>query len=211
MNNTGVTILSVLIPTTPDRDYLFYPLYDELNRQVHELHSLHPMLGTVEILVDSSKRFLEGGLSIGKKREAMVNRATGKYLMFLDSDENIAPNYTETLLRLCNQNKDIVTFRNFTKTDFYWCLVDMSLKNKVNEEATPDKIVYRRPFHICPVRTCYAQMYEFDDTNYGEDFSWMSKVLSHCDTEAHTDKILHCYNHSSILSEADKIIKAGYV
>lgn len=210
MNNTGVTMLSILIPTTPDRDYLFYPLYDELNRQVYELHNMHPMLGTVEILVDSSKRFLEGGLSIGKKRQGLVERANGKYLNFLDSDENIAPNYTEQLVRLCNHNRDIVSFRNFTKTDYYWTLIDMSLKF-VNQEATPDGIVKRLPFHICPVKSEFAKMYEFEDINYGEDWQWFQKVLTHCQTEAKTNQILHVYNHINAISESDRIIKAGYV
>lgn len=209
MNNTGVLMLSILIPTTPDRDYLFYPLYDELNRQIHDLHKVHEMLGKVEILVDSSRRFLEGGLSIGKKREALVNRANGKYLCFLDSDEWIAPNYVETLVRLCNRNKDVVTFRNLTKNDFYWTIVDMSLEFS-NQEATPDGIVNRKPWHISPVRSVFAKMYEFTDTNYGEDWSWMEKVLKHCETEAKTNQILHTYNHSSKVSESDKIINAGY-
>lgn len=200
-------ILSVLMATTPDRDYLFYPLYDKINSQVHYIHNKHSTLGKVEILVDSTKRFLEGGLSIGKKRESLVKRATGKYLAFLDSDEDIAPNYVETLVRLCQTNADVCTFRNLTKTDNYWTVVDMSLNNPENEEATPDRIVKRRPWHICPVKSEYAKLYEFEDINYGEDFSWMEKVLTHCQIEAKTNQILHCYNHSSRHSEADKITK----
>lgn len=202
-------ILSVLICTTPERDYLFHPLYDELNKQVHDLHRVHNTLGQVEILVDSSKRFLDGGLSIGKKRESLVKRANGKYLCFCDNDDWVAPNYIETLVRLCHKDKDIVTFRNLTKTDYYWTVIDMSIEFQ-NEEATPDGIVKRNGWHICPVRSQYAKLYEFSSINYGEDWDWFSKVLTHCKTEAKTNQILHTYNHSSKLSESDKIIKAGY-
>lgn len=201
-------ILSILIPTIPSRIEKFAALYSELMHQVTQLHENHPSLGYVEVIQNHDKPFLEGGISIGKKREYLVNHATGKYLCFLDDDEDIAPNYVETLVRLCHSlDPDVVTFRNLTKTDFYWTVVDMSLKNPVNEEATPERIVKRRPWHICPVKSEYAKRYEFPDSNYGEDWKWFEQVLKHCDTEAHTDAILHVYNHSAKHSEADKIMK----
>lgn len=185
---------------------MFTTLFNELHRQNEYLQTFHDSLGAVEILVDGSKRFLDGGLSIGKKREALVKRATGRYCNFLDSDESIAPNYLETLVRLCNQERDICTFRAIAKLDNYWALFDMSLKN-TNQEATPDTTVLRGGWHTCPVRTEYAQRYDFEDISYGEDASWMSKVLSHCKTEAHTDAILLQYNHGAKFSEADRITR----
>jgi hypothetical protein len=200
-------ILSILIPGIPEHFSSLEKLMNGIHMQIIAMNKAHPTLGTVEVLVDNSLRFLDGGLSIGKKREALVKRANGKYLCFCDCDDWVAPNYVETLVRLCQLDTDVITFRNLTKTDFYWTVVDMSLKNPVNEEATPERIVKRRPWHICPVRSEYAKMYEFPDTNYGEDFDWMAKVLKHCETEAHTDAILHMYNHSAKTSEADKITK----
>lgn len=163
------------------------------------------MLGLVEFLIDDDRRFLDGGLSIGKKRQKLVEMASGKYLCFLDDDEIIAPNYLETLVRLCNEDKDVCTFRNLTKLDNFWTVVDMSLSHTENEQATPNAIVKRRPWHICPVRSEFAKRYEFEDSNYGEDWQWFERVLSHCQTEAKTDAIIHQYNHSKITSEADKI------
>jgi hypothetical protein len=206
MNNAGITILSILIPSIPQREYQFDELCFQVALQIYELKIAHPMLGQVEIVWDDSKRFIDGGLSIGKKRESLVQRATGKYLCFLDDDEEIAPNYVETLVRLCNEDKDVCTFRSFAKNDFYWSVIDMRLGSE-NEEATPERIVKRNAWHICPVKSEYAKLYEFEDTNYSEDWNWMEKVLTHCKTEAHTDQIIHCYNHSSKHSEADKITK----
>lgn len=196
-------VLSILIPTIPERAVKFTELYNEVMAQKHELNSLHPTLGDVEVLIDGSKKFLEGGLSIGKKRESLVNRATGKYLLFLDDDENIAPNYLETLVRLCQHDVDVVTFRAFVRMRSYWGLVDMRLGNDVNEQMTPDNTVNRTAWHTCPVKSVYAKMFPFPDISDGEDFEWMQKVLACCTTEAHTDKIIFCYNHGD--SEADKI------
>lgn len=203
-------MLSILIPTLPDRHSIFIELYGKLWRQMYHMHDNHATLGEIEWISDNSKSFLDGGLSIGKKREALVQRAQGKYLCFLDDDEDIAPNYVETLVRLCQQDKDVCTFRSMAKLDNYWTVIDMRLSYPENEEANPDYIVHRRPWHINAIRSEIAKMYSFPDTNYSEDSDWMTNVLLDCKTEAHTDAVIHQYNHSSKVSEADKIINAGY-
>jgi len=207
LDYTGKTILSILIPSIPERQDQYVELMAEVWDQIWSMNETHPTLGNVEIVADHDKAFLDGGPSIGKKRGSLVNRAKGKYMCFLDDDEDISPNYVECLVRMCHENQDVVTFRSFCVNDFYWTLVDMSLMNPTNEEATPERIVKRRPWHICPVRSEYAKKYPFEDINYGEDWKWFEKVLKHCHTEAHTSEILHSYQHSSKTSEADRIIK----
>jgi glycosyltransferase involved in cell wall biosynthesis len=203
MNNTGNTILSILIPSIPKRKHKLDRLLAILNAQINQV-SEHETLGIVEVVVDDSPSFLDGGLSIGKKRQSLVSKANGKYLCFLDDDESIAPNYTETLLRLCNFDLDVCTFRSIIKLDSAWGLVDMRLFYKENDQFSPEYTMRRPPWHICPVRREFASLYEFDDINNAEDYIWFEKVLTHCTTEAHTDKILFQYNHGKH-SEADLI------
>lgn len=174
------------------------------------MQTFHSSLGEIEIIIDGSERYLDGGLSIGKKREKLVSEANGKYLCFLDDDEGIAPNYLETLVRLCNENKDVCTFWSIAKLDNFWGLVDMSLRYAVNEQMTPDRIVRRQPWHVCPVRTKYAKLHTFENINYAEDWQWFEQVLKHCETEAKSDAIIHQYNHSATTSEADKIVNHEY-
>lgn len=197
-------ILSVLIPSIPSRAKLLEKLWYKLSKQQDDLNRMHPTLGEVELIFDDSAPFLEGGLSIGKKREALVNKANGKYLCFVDDDEDVAPNYLESLVRLCQHDRDIVTFRNFTRLDTFWSIVDMSL-NFPNDQATPLFTVRRKPWHICPVRSIFAKQVKFSDSNYGEDFDWMGRVLQFCTSEAKTEAVLHEYHHGKH-SEADKIV-----
>lgn len=197
-------ILSLLIPTTPDRVEMFTTLFNELHRQLEYMQTFHPSLGQVEILVDDAPRFLDGGPSIGKKRDNLVKKARGKYLCFVDSDDYVSPDYLETLVRMCCEDKDICVFRNLTRTDNYWAVVDMSLHYE-NEQARPG-LFTRQPWHICPVRSVYGKMCAFPDLNYGEDWMWMHQVLEMCKTQATSPAILHEYRHSSKVSEADKIM-----
>lgn len=197
-------MLSILIPSTPERKHMLDVLLLELYIQVDYCRNVHPTLGSVEVLVDDSKRYLDGGLSIGKKRESLVSKAKHKYCCFLDSDDNISPDYVETLLRLCNEDKDVCTFNAFARLNNYWAVMQMSLGNP-NEESKPG-IVKRAPWHICPVRSTLAKRYKFDNTNYGEDWSWFEKVVGNCQTEAHSEAILYQYNHGPH-SQSDEITK----
>ena len=203
--NYGTMKLSILIPTLPKRRKLFNALYKKLTAQVEYVHDKHLSLGEVEILFDSSKKFLKGGLSVGAKRDALKCRATGDYLVFVDDDDNVAPNYVESILRLTETNPDIITFRSFYNSDNYWSIVDMNLMHSENEQMNESVIVKRQPFHVCPIRTSIAQLHSFPDINNGEDWAWMQKVLPDCKTQAHSDMILHQYNDFSTTSAVNEI------
>ena len=198
--------LSILIPTLPQRKKMFNILRKNLTAQIDYVHSTHPSLGQVEILFDSSKKFLKGGLSVGAKRDALKCRATGEYLVFVDDDDMIAPNYLESILRLMESNPDIITFRSLYKSSTYWGIVDMNLNHSENEQMNDSTIVKRQPFHVCPIRTSIAQQHSFPDINNAEDWGWMVKVLADCKTQSHSDQILHQYNEFASVSEVNKIM-----
>lgn len=196
--------LSILIGTIKERNERFTVLHNELIRQKTYVESFHPSLGTIEIVVNGDTRYLDGGPSIGEKRQALLNAAHGEYICFLDDDESISPDYVETLLRLCGYGQDVCTFRALLKLETYWGLVDMRLAYKLNDQSTPEHTMRRPPWHICPVKRKYAILHKFTDKNNAEDFEWFERVLAQCTTDAHTERILFQYNHG-IGSEADKI------
>lgn len=88
--------------------------------------------------------------------------------------------------------------------DNYWTVIDMRL-GSINVEANPNVIVKRNAWHINPVRTEYAKKYKFQDISYGEDWLWFEQVIKELQTEAHTDAVIHSYQHSASTSEADQI------
>ena len=202
--NNGIITLSVLMPTIPERWKMFRKLKLSVDLQVRQVNKIHPTLGGVEVLVDESPKFKDGGPSIGEKRQALLEAAAGRYVCFLDDDESIAPNYVEAILRLCYTMPDIGTFSSLSKLENFWCVVVMSLFHEENQQAFPG-IVLRKPWHICPVKREIALKHKFPSSNYGEDWVWFDQVLKDCKTESNTTAILHQYNHDTKVSQADNV------
>lgn len=200
-------VLSILMPTIPERREMFSNLRTELGRQIIRVRLVHPVLGRVEVLYDHRPKYKDGGPSIGEKRQSLLDRAEGEYVCFLDDDERIAPNYVEELLRLCWEKPDVGTFSSISKLENFWCVVVMSIKHTENQQAFPG-IVLRKPWHICPVRRDLALRVRFNDSNYGEDWVWFEEVLKYCKNEKNTSAIIHQYNHSLSVSQADNVTTA---
>jgi len=196
--------LSILMATIPERADLFRAIYQKTQDQVDFCNRKHPTLGGAEILIDDREKFTITGITVGKKRNDLLQRATGEYICFLDDDDDISPDYVETILRLAENNRDICTFNSFFVCDSYWALVDMRMGHD-NEQATPDRIVKRQPFPICAIKTSIARQFTFPDINNAEDWGWMSQVLTKARSESKSHRILHQYKHSAKTSAVDAI------
>ena len=203
-------MLNILIPSIPERSKQVTILLSKLKTQIDYCHKVHSTLGMVNVIVDDSKRFLLGGLSIGDIRNILLNQSKSKYICFLDDDDSISPDYVETLLRLCAEGKDICTFKSLFMCDGYWTVIEMGLGNE-NQQASPDITVMRNAWHICPVKRTLAIQHKFSNINHNEDWDWFSRVLEGVKTEAKSKRILHNYNHYVEISEADKIINENTI
>lgn len=199
-------ILSILIPTIPSRGDMLNLLLKDVEFQKGALE----FPDEIEVLIDNDLEFLNGGKSIGKKRNDLVQKATGKYLCFLDDDDIIAPNYLAEIIKATETGKDCYTFNSLFKNDFYFAFIQMSFLNKENEQASPNGIIKRAVWHICPVLSSIAKTEEFENINSSEDWDWMQRVLPKLKTSDHIDMILHQYNHYESISESDKILKDGH-
>lgn len=192
-DSTGELILSVVMITVPERKKQFHKLHHEVNKQILNCKEVHPSLGNAEIVEVNSKKFQDGGVSIGDKRQAGLNRSNGKYVCWLDDDDGVSPDYIETLLRLAQADADILVFNSFSRFDNFWCLIQMNLDFLVDEQAFPG-IVHRRPWHVCPFKRELVKNIKFPSENWDEDTAFVGKALQKCKTQAKTEAVLHEYN-----------------
>ena len=200
-------LLSILMPTIPSRKNVFNVLHSEL---INQREAIEGGCESVEILIDDSERFLEGGKSIGQKRDSLVQRASGKYLCFLDDDDWVFPNYLMELSNACLGGYDSYTFNLLYFCNFFTSIIEMSFENKENEQVKPDGIIKRTIWHICPILSSIAKTERFQSINYDEDWRWLKLIIPKIKTSVHLDMILHQYNDFSKSSEAIKIFKHGY-
>ena len=89
--------ISILIPTLYERRSLFDKAYDEITRQVSECPEIK-----VEVLYEVDNR----ELTLGAKRNRLVDRCTGKYHCFIDDDDIIAPYYLRTFVPMITSGVD---------------------------------------------------------------------------------------------------------
>lgn len=175
-------ILSILIPTTPDRETFFANLMTELCRQVRLLSEWkkEDYWKWVEILKDNRPQ----PITIGEKRNALLQQASGEWCAFIDSDDMISEDYLRILLSNigtirshvnCFSLKGIMTTNGANPEVF-----EHSIKYrewKTNEYAEQTQVKYERmPNHLNCIRTSIAKQVKFPETNMGEDHEFSKKL-----------------------------------
>lgn len=198
----NMILLSILIPSIPERSEKLSKLLSILNEQIQKVETTNLQ---IEVLTDSSAKYLYGGLTVGAKRDLLVQKSQGKYVCFLDDDDMPSPRYVSAIISMCETNADVCCFRTFVKLDDYWGLIDHSLDNPENQQMKSHNTTYRKPWHINPVKSEYAKKHHFKDINNAEDWDWMYRVLDDLKLQAKTNEILLQYNHSSKTSAVDEI------
>ena len=188
---------SVLIPATPKRITThLIPLFNKLSEQVESL--LNPKDVEILTFLDNKRR------SIGYKRDALVQIARGRYLAFVDDDDQVSKYYIKEIVEVIdNHDVDVITFNQ-------WCSfnnqpklpVYFKLGHPVNEPVPGPYGATRPPWHICAWRTQLVQQFRFPDSMYGEDWHWCLRCNAVAKTSHHIDKFLHAYIFNDAVTEA---------
>lgn len=89
--------ISILIPTLKSRERLVRQVLAEIQKQAAEC----PQIRT-EILWESDT----GELTLGQKRNILLDRCTGKYHCFIDDDDILAPDYLKTFVPMITSGVD---------------------------------------------------------------------------------------------------------
>jgi glycosyltransferase involved in cell wall biosynthesis len=154
--------LSLLIPTLEERRDLFRSLKSELDRQILDAGAKD----AVEIVVAEDNR----ETVVGEKRNALMDRARGEFLAFLDDDDEIAPDYISRVLGALDEMPDAdcvgmraqITFRGKHPRYFVASLRYRSIFEKGGS-------YYRPPYHLNPTRSEIARRYRFAHVKIYED------------------------------------------
>lgn len=161
-------ILSILIATLPERTNFLTQMKAYLG----------PLPEGVEIVEDAHGRNIPTGL----KRNEMIKQAKGEWVVFVDDDDKVEPDYVHSILEALKQNPDVVTFQgtyldacNPTRTVIDWTI---KLGEKYEARTQDGKYqMFRWPNHLAVIRKSIAGSVQFPHIWQGEDFEW-SRILN---------------------------------
>ena len=165
-------ILSILIATVPERGSKYRRLIADLEKQAQGL--------PVEILTDDR---LKGVVSVGAKRQSLLERACGLYVCFHDDDDWHSEDYVSSLVEAAGKAPDCIGFEVE--------VVGMGrsgqghgshkLASCSNEWAEWGENVggydyVRTIYHKTPVRREHALAIGFKDMRFAEDHDYSKRL-----------------------------------
>ena len=155
---------SILIPTIPGRE-------DGLRRLIDSIHEkiarIYPEL-RYEIRVEFDNR----EASVGKKRQKLLQAAKGKYLSFIDDDDEITDEYIEDLRATVQGNYHVMRLRG----NIHPYTFTHSIDNRLDMPMARGEVFLRPPNHLTPMLSDVAKLFHFKDATRGEDLEWTIRL-----------------------------------
>lgn len=174
--------LSVLLPTVINRAALFAKLHAEIQRQCEGR--------AVEILVACDAK----EISIGKKRQNLLEQATGDYIAFIDDDDWIAETYVDRILAALATSPDCVGFLiSCTTNGGKPVMAKASMRYRQWGEGVDGYAHTRSPYHKTPHLRSIALQVGFPDLRFGEDRPFSAGITKLIKTEVFVNAVLYHY------------------
>ena len=190
--------LSVLLCTTNSRVGTFLPkIINELTKQSKDRR--------VELLyLGDNKNML-----IARKRNLLVDMAQGEYLVFIDDDDRISPDYISSILAAINTNEGVDSIVFDVEITQNGGKPNRVIYSKDSKDFMKDNIYYRRSNHIMCYRTEVARKVSFPIQLQHVDFAYAKLIAPKIETEYRIDKILYYYDFNNNSSEYVERVNRG--
>lgn len=146
-----------------------------------------------EVLVETDG----GETPVGAKRNTLLKRAAGDYVVFVDDDDTVAETYVADILRAIDHRPDCVNMIGKIWWGGKWKEFRHSIRYAVWYEE--GGVYYRCPNHLNPVRRQYALAAGFPPALYiGEDKAYSQRLyqLLRGKHEARVNKPIYFYQPS---------------
>ena len=198
-------LLSILIPSTPDRKNQTSELLECLLKQeylskigIFDVGNItawryYGLLSNIEILimVDSKEN------SVGFKRQKLLEYSKGEWVSGIDSDDLVAETYIHDILEALKHNPDHVGFVEDCDIDGVKSRSIFSIKHKSWDEKEEgyDQVRCANPKSV--IRRTRALQVGFTDCRFGEDRIFSEAVTPLLESEVFIEKPLYKYIHRS--------------
>lgn len=179
---------SILIPTLPEDKNKA-----SLAKLLHSISEQVDAIGYsdyIEVLTDDRDRTIP----TGTKRNALMNRAQGKFVSYVDDDDHILEGYINLITDAIAKDPDVITFEGKITTngahEKHWVI---KLGESYEER---NNVYYRFPNHLAVMKKELVQHVKFPDLWQQEDYLWAKKIHDEglLKTSVHIEKELYWYD-----------------
>lgn len=183
--------LSILIPTVVGREACFEKLYTHLSAQIKD-HDVE-----VLFLKDNKE------LSIGAKRQKLLEMASGDYMVMIDDDDWVPDDYVFQITYILKDKPDCIGYLESVTINGEQGLACHSNRFK-DWGYNQDGYQYVRTiFYKDPIRTDIARKVGIADMRYGEDhdFARRLKASGLLKKEIFYNRVMYYYTFNSMKQE----------
>lgn len=175
--------LSVLIATMPNRRESYKRLLESMGYMIKSYPN-------VEIITDDSMDY-----NIGVKRNKLLQKAKGDYIVFCDDDDLVSFNYIDYIFRAIKDNPDCIAINGIITTNGQNERKWFISKEYGKWYTGPDGTYYRTPNHISPVKRELALQAGFPEISFGEDAEYSRRLLPLLKTESIITEPIYHYDY----------------
>jgi hypothetical protein len=185
--------LSILICTLENRKQVFDKLMENLGAQI-----MCCPAESVEVLFSCDN----GEKTTGSKRDFLLRRAMGDYLVFIDDDDEVPYYYVSEILQAAKSKADCMAINGKMTTDgnhpMKWRISKDFPNVTVRDPLLNEDVYLRTTNHISPVRRDIAVQGGFPDIRNGEDKAYSESILPFLKTEVEIKLPMYHYIFKNI-------------
>ena len=185
--------LSILICSLEKRKEQLAELLAELNLQITSCDAT----AIVEVIteVDSKQ------ITTGAKRNNLLNKASGKYICFIDDDDHIYPNYIKLILEATESDADCIATTGIYSINgghpVKWRLSKDFIDEDKFDSQINEIVYFRRANHLTPVKRLLALQAMFPDQSNAEDKEYSSRLNPFLQSEVEIKELIYHYDYKN--------------
>jgi hypothetical protein len=155
---------TIMIPTIPGRE-------QKLQHLIQSIHEFRQRICPA-LHIAIAVGFDNCEVSIGTKRQNMLQAAEGRYMSFIDDDDKVTAHYFEDAAACIAGNFDCMRLRGQISQ---WTFTH-SLANKLTDPMANETTFLRPPNHLNVMKADIAKTIKFRDATSGEDLDWTIRL-----------------------------------